>query len=146
MPRLTLRVEGMEELRKGLRNISPQLGKELGKANKEIGVEVVGWSDRRLSAMRSRYGAYAMRRLKVKGSANQRRVIVTVKPGMAERGGKRHPVFGEWMPQSAFKKRVWPEPRREGYLVRPTVAEREPEIADLYIEAVGGLARRVIGE
>lgn len=142
----SIQVEGLDDLRKDLKTINDQLVKEMGKVNKEIGAKIIGWTESRRSQMAVRFPSYASDVVKVKPSANQRRVLVTIKPQAAERGTLRHPVFGTWQAQSGFARKVWPAPSREGWLVRPTVDERSQMIADDYLEAVAGLARKVIGE
>ena len=140
-----IRVEGLDDLRKDLKTFDDQLAKEMGKVNKEIGPRIVGWSESRRSQMAVRFPSYASDVVTVKASADQRQVEIDIRPQTAERGTDRHPVFGTWADQSGFARKVWPEPNREGWLVRPTVDERSQMIADDYLEAVAKLARKVIG-
>lgn len=145
MPAIQIRVEGLKELQNDLRRVDSLWGKEMGQVNKSIGTQVVGWSDRERSQMASRYPSYRSDIVKVKGSANQRRVEVTVRPGSAEVGTARHPVFGTWKDQGTFVKRVWPEPNKQGWLVRPTLGDKRHQIEDEYVDALTGLIRRVLG-
>ena len=139
-------VEGFDDLRENLRKIDDKLGKEMGKANKEIGTKIVEWTEPRRGSMAARFGSYRSKLVKIKPSANQRRVLVNVRPAAAETGIRRHPVFGTWRDQRSFKRRVWPEPDPTGYLVRPTVSDRAPQIAGIYLDALTKLAREAIGE
>lgn len=145
MPKLGIRFEGLDELRQGLRRVDGMWGKELGQVNKSIGTQVVRWSEDRQSQMSSQYPSYRSGVVSVKASANQRRVEVNVRPGSAESGTARHPVFGRWMDQSLFSRRVWPDKSQEGWLVNPTLVEHEDRIGEEYLEAVTGLIRKVIG-
>ena len=140
-----IRVEGLDDLRRGLRSIDNKLGKELGQRNKEVGQFVVSEADRRRRRMASKFPSYGASVLKVKPSANQRRGQVTITPAAAEWGTTRHPVFGRDMPQTRFKRKVWPAPNSGGWMVYPTVVEKEKEIADLYLDAVMTLVRKVLG-
>lgn len=146
MANVSIRVDGLDEFRKGLRQLGgKELGKALGQRNKKLGALIVQWSDRRRSQMASRFPSYDAPVVKIKPSANQRRLLITIRPGAAEEGIKRHPVFGRWMNQDDFVRRVWPVPNRDGWVVRPTVDERGQDIADEYLSAVTDLARRTLG-
>lgn len=138
-----IRVEGLDEFRRNIRTIDKNLGKELGKRNKEVGLEIVRLSERRRQKMAARFPSYRSKYVKIKASANQRQVQVTI-PGAAEQGIKRHPVYGRWMDQTRFVRRVWPEPRREGFVVRPTVGDESEKIGELYLVQVSEFARRLL--
>lgn len=143
-----IQVENLDEFRKGLKQLGGRdLQKEMGKANKDVGRRIIALSEGRQRRLAGRWGSYRSRVVKVRPSASQRRLQITVRPGAAERGARRHPVFGRWMDQSSFSRRVWPrEVRGEGgYLVRPTVLENIDEVGEIYIDTIGRFARRVIG-
>ena len=140
-------VEGLEPFRKGLRRISKDLGKELGKVNKEVGKEIVKLAEKRAKAMSGRFPSYRSKYFRMRPSANQRSVIVTVRPHAAEEGIRRHPVYGRWQNQSEFRRRVWPSEiaKGQGYLVRPTVEDDSEQIGGIYTDAISDFARKVIG-
>lgn len=140
-----IRVEGLDELRRGLRNIDNDLGKALGKKNRSVGAFVVSEADKKRRGLQGRFPSYGSKVMKVKPSANQRRVMVTVSPPAAEWGAINHPVFGREMSQARFRRQVWPGRNSDGWMVRPTVAEKETEIAKQYLDAVAELAYEVIG-
>jgi hypothetical protein len=144
---MEVRVDGLDEFRKGLRRIDSGLGRELGKANKAVGVEIVKLTERRVAAKAGTFPSYRSKIMRIRPSANQRQVVVTIRPGAAEAGSRRHPVFGRWQNQSEFSSRVWPRelPKGKGYVVRPTVEQQSDEIAAVYVERVSDFARRVIG-
>ena len=144
MANVSIRVEGFDELRQGLRNIDADLGKELGRTNRTVGAKVAAWSESSRSSMAARFPSYRSRAVTVKPSANQRRVMVSVRPAAAEYGTDRHPVFGRWQSQATFSRKVWPLSSRDGWLVAPTIARHESAIADDYLAAVGDLAARVV--
>lgn len=141
-------VDGLKEMRRGLKQLGgSQLQREMGKANKEVGKRIVSLSRSRQTSLAGRYGSYRSRVVKIRPSASQARLQVTVNPGAAERGARRHPVYGRWQDQADFRRRVWPREIRgdDGYLVRPTVQEHSAEIGEVYVEEIGRLARRVLG-
>jgi len=140
-------VDGLDQFRRGLRRIDAGLGRELGKANKDVGTEIVRLSARRVALLDGRYPSYRSKVLKIKPSANQRQVIITIRPGAAEAGARRHPVFGRWQNQSEFKNRVWPKelPKGQGYVVRATVEEQGDEIGAIYVDQITDFARKIIG-
>lgn len=140
-------VDGLDKFRRGLRTIDAGLGRELGKVNKDVGRKTIKLSDRRVATMDGRFPSYRSKIFRMSASANQRQVIVTVRPGSAEDGSRRHPVFGRWQNQSEFQSRVWPKdlPRTKGYLVRPTVEEQGDVIGAIYVDQISDFARKVIG-
>ena len=145
--KVSILIDGLDDLRKDLRKIDDKLGKELGQVHKTLGAEIIRWTDTRRAAMGARFGSYRMKRLKLKPSANQRRLLITIRPFAAESGIEAHPVFGRWKKQSSMRRRVWPPKLKTGgYLVDPVVTRRAQEISDEYLDAVTALARRVIGE
>lgn len=140
-------VENLGEFRRGLRRIETGLGKELGKANKDVGAEIVKLVDRRRRQLSGRYGSYRSKKVRVRPSASQRNVTITVRPGAAEMGARRHPVYGRWLDQARFDRRVWPPQLKggQGHLVRPTITEHVDDVAEIYVERIGRFARDVIG-
>lgn len=140
-------VEGLDTFRRGLRQIDSGFGRELGKANKDIGTKIVELSKRKVATLDGRFPSYKARIFKLSASANQRQVIVTIRPGAAEAGSRRHPVFGRWQNQSEFSARVWPKelPKGKGYVVRPTVEDDAAQIGAIYVDQISDFARRVIG-
>lgn len=140
-------VDGLEEFRRGLRRIDSGLGRELGKANKDIGTKIIQLSRRKVASLDGRFPSYRSKVFKLTASANQRQVIVTIRPGAAEAGSRRHPVFGRWQNQAEFDRRVWPKelPKNSGYVVRSTVEEDQDVIGAIYVDQISEFARRVIG-
>lgn len=134
----------MEEFRSNLRTIDKQLGRQLGKKNEEVADKVVELSEKRLALLSGKYPSYRSGYVRMKGSANQRKVQVRIQ-GAAEQGIARHPVFGRWQDQSEFARRVWPKPNRGGYVVRPTVEEQAPVIGEIYLDEISEFARNLIG-
>lgn len=143
---LDIRVEGFNDLRRRIKQVDADLDKELGREWKRIGGKVVGWSESRRHALEGRFPSYGADVVKVKPSASRKYLQVTVRPQAAERGTRRHPVFGTWMAQSTFKRRVWPDESRDGWLVRPTVDEHLDDITDDVEQTLQRLARRTIGD
>lgn len=139
----TVYLDGLDEFRRNINSIDKGLGKELGQHNKTIGKEVVRLSERRRNQMASRFPSYRSRYVKIKASASQRQVQVTI-PGAPEQGIRRHPVYGRWMNQADFRRRVWPKERKSGWVVRPTVEEEHDLIAGLYVEVITDFARGVL--
>ena len=147
MSQFAIVLEGMDDIRKNLRAIDNKLGKELGQVHKRLGARIIAWSQVERLTMGARFGSYRMKRLKVKPSANQRRLLVTIRPFAAESGIEAHPVFGHWVKQSSMQRRVWPRKKSTGgYLISPIVERNAQQISDEYLDAVTALARRVIGE
>jgi len=146
MSKFVITLDGMEEVRKNLRRIDDKLGKALGQVHKRLGSLIVGLSEMERSKMATRYGSYNMNRLKVKPSANQRRLLITIRPFAAESGIEAHPVFGNWMRASRMEQRVWPSKKSGGYLIEPVVRDNAKQITEEYLEAVSKLARDAIGE
>jgi len=140
-------VDGLDDFRRGLRRIDNGLGRELGKANKDVGAKVVELSRKRVASLDGRFPSYRSKVFKLSASANQRQVIVTIRPGAAESGARRHPVFGRWQNQAEFRNRVWPQelPKGTGYIVRPTVQDDMDQIAAIYVDEITEFARKVIG-
>jgi hypothetical protein len=140
-------VDRLDEFRRGLRRIDSGMGRELGKVNKDVGFEIVKLSKRKVALLDGRYPSYSSKVLKIKPSANQRQVIVTITPGAAEAGARRHPVFGRWQNQAQFSRRVWPKEiaKGQGYVVRPTVEEQGEQIGAIYVDQISDFARKVIG-
>lgn len=137
-----VQVYGLDQFRRAIRRVDDGLGKALGQAHKTLGELIIARSESRRSRMASRFPSYRADVVKVKPSANQRRMQVTVRPAAAETGIRRHPVFGVWMDQTEFRRRVWPAENRSGWLIRPTINENRPQIANEYLDAVAALARR----
>ncbi len=145
MPDVSVSVEGLDEFRRNLRRIDRGLGKALGAKYKEIGSFVVRMSERRRSRLAGRFPSYRSDVVKVKASANQRRAQVTIRPPAAEWGAITHPVFGRDMLQSRFQRRVWAGRNQDGWLVRPTIADHDEQIALKFRQAVDALNRQVLG-
>ena len=145
--KVSILIDGLDDLRRDLRTIDDKLGKELGQVHKRLGQRIIDWSQVERLTMATRFGSYRMKRLKVKPSANQRRLLVTIRPFAAESGIEAHPVFGRWVKQSSMRRRVWPRKKSTGgYLISPIVERNAQRISDEYLDAVTALARRVIGE
>lgn len=140
-------VDGLKEFTRGVRKIEAGLGKELGRANKDVGIEIIKLVEKQRSRMASRYPSYRSKFVRIRPSATQRNVTITVRPGAAELGSRRHPVYGRWQNQSGFKRRVWPREVRPvtGYLVRGVVSDNVDDVAQVYVERIGRFARDVIG-
>ena len=147
MSKFIITLDGMEDVRKNLRRIDDKLGKALGQVHKRLGVRIIKWTMAQRAVMGVKYGSYRMDRLKLKPSANQRRLLITVRPFAAESGIEAHPVFGNWVKQSSMSRRVWPPKKSgSGYLVAPVIEAKAKLITEEYLEAVSKLARDAIGE
>lgn len=134
-------------MRKNLRRIDDKLGKTLGQVHKRLGTRIIEWTEGRQGVMAIRFGSYRMDKLKIKPSANQRRLLITVRPFAAESGIDSHPVFGRWVKASGMRRRVWPEKKKTGgYIVAPIIERKASQITDEYLQAVAKLARDAIGE
>lgn len=142
--RASIRVDGMSELRAGLRTIDDGIGREVGKTNRAVGTQVAALTAVKIAELSGRYPAYKSDYVKVRASASQRQVQVTI-PGAAEIGIARHPVYGNWVSQTAMRRRVWPPPNAgSGYVVKPTVEDNDELIAGTYLAAIESLVRRTI--
>ena len=147
MSQFAIVLEGMDDIRKNLRAIDKKLGKKLGQVHKRLGARIISWSQVERLTMATRFGSYRMKRLKVKPSANQRRLLITIRPFAAESGIEAHPVFGSWVKQSSMRHRVWPPKKSTGgYLIAPIVERNAQRISNEYLDAVSKLARDAIGE
>ena len=147
MSQFAIVLEGMDDIRKNLRAIDNKLGKELGQVHKRLGARIIAWTQIERLTMGARFGSYKSKRLKVKPSANQRRLLITIRPFAAESGIEAHPVFGRWVKQSRMKRRVWPPKKSTGgYLVAPVVERKAAQISDEYLDAVTKLIQSAIGE
>lgn len=154
----TILVEGMDQIRRDIRSIDGKLGKTVGQANRKVGQFVVDRADRRRSALSGRFPSYRSRIVRIRASANQRRVEVTVRPAAAEYGTKVHTVFGRRVPAWEMRRRVWPAwsgnqwtegsgaGGEVGFMVIPTIRKDGEQIVDEYLEAVASLVRSTIGE
>ena len=147
MTQFAIVLEGMEARRKNLVAIDKKLGKALEQVHKRLGARIIAWSQVERLTMGARFGSYRMKRLKVKPSANQRRLLITIRPFAAESGIEAHPVYGRWMKQSRMDRRVWPPKKSTGgYLIAPIVERNTQRISNEYLDAVTKLAQSAIGE
>jgi hypothetical protein len=134
-----VKVEGLTEWRKAMAKAG--LADAVKDVNQSVAQFVVDHAERKRAALQGRYKSYS--KVRIKAGRTQAGSQVTVGPksvGFAgEFGAYVHPVYGRDRQQSGFKKKVWPMWRSgadTGYLVFPTLREKEQEIADLYEAAV----------
>lgn len=114
-----------------------RLDPELGQINQRVGRMVENRAEARKTG---RFGAYRI--AQITHSATQQGVRMSVWPAAAEVGSTLHPVFGRFLPQAGFKRRVWPLPDRTGYLVRPEA--EDDRVADEYGDSIRKLADRTL--
>lgn len=151
----TIQVEGLAELRAGIKAMDPKLAREMGKTNRKVGKFLADKAAQRKGRLAGMFPSYSSRIVKIKPSTSQKQVVVTVFPAAAEYGAKVHTVFGRRMAAGEMRRRVWPAwsgnqwqagPSGDvGYLVFPTLREEGDEVADEYGEAVGRLVRDITG-
>lgn len=156
-PMITVRVDGMDDLRKALRQVN--LSPLLKDVHRSIGRFVIDRAGARLSNLKAKFPAYD--KVTLKESANQKEVQVIVGPKTvgyaAEFGAYGHTVFGHEWGADRMKRRVWPfwtgnqftlagSGQTSGLMVLPTVAEYHDEIADRYMDAVDKATRDAFPE
>lgn len=127
--RMQVDIEGMREFRKHLKGIDKSLVKEIGRMHKALAEDVVmpgvrdraGESRSSLSGGSTSLGSAGARDIKPKGTQKAAQIIA----------GKKTPYFGghEWGSKSYGQ---FPSASKEGYIIRPAIAEKQPEIIEKY--------------
>ena len=137
-----IRVEGLDEFRKAMRELNPQMGRAFGAANKEV-AEIVA-SEARAKADQLG-GVHRHVKPSIKASAQQRFAAVTIggpKFPMAlgaEFGAKRYEQFPPW------RGNQWPStwvPEGVGYMIHPAIREKADQVRNEYGVAIMQLARK----
>lgn len=153
---VSVRVDGMDDLYKALRQVN--MTPLLRGVHRSIGQFVIDKAGPRLSNLRGEFPAYKKVRLNRSASTRQVQVIVGPKAlgFAAEFGAYTHEVFGRYMWQDDFKRRVWPfwsgnqwtlgTGETSGYIVLPTIAEHRDEIFNLYLDMVDKATREAFPE
>lgn len=141
-------IRGIDELRRALRKISPQLSKTLQIAHKKISTEVVAKVKPAVSRLPSPGGSKAVRGITPRATQKSAEIAFSGaarnKPLMASiLGSEVHPVYGRYYAVDSMKRRLWrphlgnswkPE---DLYGVGPVLEEAQKTfIYDEYLDAV----------
>lgn len=141
-------IRGIDELRKALRKVSPQLSKTLQKAHKKIATEVVAKVKPAVSGLSSPGGSRAVGGIRPRatqksaeiaflGSARNKPLMATIL------GSDVHPVYGRYYAADSMKRRLW-KPHlgnswqpQQLYGVGPVLEKAQKTfIYDEYVDAV----------
>lgn len=108
----TVRVEGLDEFRRDLGRVSPQLRKTLQQAHKLISTRVVEKARPAVAGLSSPGGARGARGITPRATQKDARIAFSQararKPLLANiLGANTHPVFGRYRSVSTFDRRIW---------------------------------------
>ena len=130
-----IRVEGLDEFRKAMRELGPEYSKELGQLNKRAAETVASTAQRNYEALHpSRTGRH---RAGIRAMAAAKRAQVAIggarAPGLVgqEFGSKRFPQF---------------PPAGKGNFLYPAIWEERPKLEERYLELLGELAKKAFPE
>lgn len=131
--RLQVDIEGMKEFRKHIKSVDKRLTKEIGRMHKQLASDVVmpavrdraGQSRTALSGGTTRLGSAGARDIKPKGTQKAAQIVA----------GKKTPYMmgHEWGSKTYGQ---FPSATKEGYIIRPAIAEKRPEVLEKYGEAL----------
>ena len=124
-------VEGLDELRKGLRKADKGVAKELGQAGKKA-ADIVAAAARPKVPSRS-------------GKARASLRAVVVNGGGGVKGGGPRAAYYSWLDFGGSvgrKKSVYRQVIREGRYIYPTLAEKRDEVIKTYEELVDDALRK----
>lgn len=138
-----VRVDGLKELRKALREIDRAAPRELRKANKEAVERVIIPRARKRAEETRTNLAGRPTRLGSRGVATIRPQVDQTRAAVVM-GGPRAPyaVGHEW---GAKRYRQFPPANRQGYILYPTVQEHREEIVRVYDELIGDVINEWFG-
>ena len=139
MSGIRLDVKGLDDLRRELRKVDPQLNRGLGRINKEAGELVASESRSRAIGI----GSSAAKGAKsIKASAKSRAVIVALGGARApweigsEFGSKQGPGKKQFPP---FTGNQWtPNAGSSGYFLMPAIRDTRPQFERVYLDALDG--------
>lgn len=139
-----IRVEGIKGLRRALREVDRTAPRELRKINKRVVEDII------IPPARER-GSKTRTNLAGRPTRLGSRGVATIRPRVdqtraaVQMGGPRAPhAFGhEW---GAKRYRQFPPASKEGYILYPTIQERQDEILEAYAEAFEELIDRYLTE
>lgn len=141
--RMQVDLEGMREFRKHLRNVDKSLTKEIGRMHKRLADEVVmpgvrdraGQSRSALSGGSTRLGSAGAKDIKPRGTQKAASIIA----------GKKTPYLmgHEWGSKNYGQ---FPSASKEGYIIRPAIAEKREEIIEKYGEALDAAVKPAFPE
>lgn len=108
----SIKVEGLKEVRKAMKDFNPKLAKALQVANKDISNKFVDEAKPAVKRLRSPGGSKAIRGIKSRATQTAANVVFSKDPAHAPlmatiMGGNWHPVYGRLMKVSRMKRRVW---------------------------------------
>jgi hypothetical protein len=134
----TTRVEGLDEFRKALRNLGPDMQKKLGQANKEA-ADIVATSARSKAERLGGVHRHVAPSIKASAAARQASVVL---------GGSRYPMaFGAEFGSIAFQQfppwrgnQFQLDASNVGYIVHPAAREKVDEVVDTYDAAIRRVA------
>lgn len=133
MPDEFVRVEGLTEFRKALRDAQPGLQKAMSEAHKQVAKIVVEGAEPKLTTKHGKRQA----KVSIAASGTQGGAFVKLKGPTA---------FGAEFGASRFKQ-FKPHRGRVGYAVYPTIREKRTEIDHRYLDAVDeSITRRAFPE
>lgn len=120
-------VQGLDELRKGLRQIDPSLGKLMGQVNQRAGASIVAHA-------RSLYGDfYHVRRGRVPNSI---RALAQQRKGVIRMGVARVPYAGGQEFGSNRFKQFAPYTNGRGRFLYPALREEIPQLRERYTDII----------
>jgi hypothetical protein len=139
-----LRIKGLDELRRELRRVSPQMAKQLQIGHKSISADVANQSKANIGQSGARAGkAIGQRGITPRAGQKYARIALlgsnpTIRA--VEFGTRRHWLFGRVISADSMRRRVFPAYRgfqgefdpSKGTFVMPTISRMLPEIQGTY--------------
>ena len=131
-----IRVEGLDELRAGLKAIGPEWPRKLGEINKKVAQAVVDDAKSKAQTPQARKAAESL-----KASAATTGATVTLGSGVpfalgAEFGAKQYKQFPEW------RGNQWnPAAGGVGYFLHPAIRDHLADIEKAYLDAIDELSK-----
>lgn len=126
-----IRVEGLAELRRGLKDADVALPKALSEAHKKVATLVVAGAQPKAT---TKHGKRARSRIAASGTQTGAAIRIVGPTAFGDEFGADR--YHQFKPHT-----------RDGYAVYPTIRERRAEIEDMYLDAVyDSLTRRAFPE
>lgn len=133
-----VRIEGLRELNKALKELGPEFPREMRKVNKEVAGGVAEHAQRNALA-EGGVAAHVAPSLKASAGVNSAAValggLAHPAAGGAEFGGQRRPTTQQFKPWRGSGERA-------GYFLYPAIRSDADEIYDDYLEALDELVKR----
>lgn len=141
---VSVRVEGLRELRRDLRRAGAEFPRELSRTNKRVVERIVVPEAQRRGRQTRTNLAGNPTRLGSRGVASIRALASATRAEVAM-GGARIP-YASGHEFGSGRYRQFPPKRREGYILLPAVEATHDEILDAYRAMLDELARRAFSE